>query len=440
MRARPPRWYPFTADRAGAVPRLAVLAVTLLLLAGCGGAAESDGEAADAGGEDTEAAAGETSEAADDGAAADGEPIRIGTLTALSGPFAPWGVNVTNGMQMAVAEINEAGGVDGRPLELVERDTASDPQEGVTAFRGMIDQDGVIAAGGVISSDVGLATARIAEQSEVPLFLVKAGSGAILTSDSRYTFRTCLPAAPMTMGPVADYLEQEGLTRAGAIIADYEWGRAIESAFDATLGEAGIETQVEVAPVTDTDFTSYLRSLQGFEPDVIVATGHPPGSGAITSQSAELGLDTLVTGPWTVLSSVMEGVGDAAFDRFVDFDCADYSDSEYQELAARYNEQFDAFMEDDAVAAYGIVTMLAEAVGEVGDDPAAIAEYLHGAEFDLPGYPSTLSWTEWGELANSTPVVSVIREEEPPEGVNPDANWYPEVLLVADPLEPYQPE
>jgi hypothetical protein len=51
-----------------------------------------------------------------------------------------------------------------------------------------------------------------------------------------------------------------------------------------------------------------------------------------------------------------------------------------------------------------------------------------------------MSWTEWGELANSTPVLSIIREQEPPEGVNPGANWYPEVLLTSDPLEPYQPE
>ena len=66
---------------------------------------------------------------------------------------------------------------------------------------GMIDQDGVIAAGGVISSDVGLATARIAEQNEVPLFLVKSGATAILTPESRYTFRTCLPAAPISAAP-----------------------------------------------------------------------------------------------------------------------------------------------------------------------------------------------------------------------------------------------
>src|SRR5690606_32413766 len=139
--------------------------------------------------------------------------VGLSRTTGLTGPFAPWGVNVRNGMQMAVADINSAGGVDGRPLERVERDRQGTPDEGVTALGGMIEQEGIVAAGGVISSDVALAAARIAEQEQVPLFLIKAGSSRILTPDSRYTFRTCLPAAPMVMGPVADYLEQEGLTR-----------------------------------------------------------------------------------------------------------------------------------------------------------------------------------------------------------------------------------
>ena len=176
------------------------LAAALLLLAGCGGAGdETEPE------EPAPASEGgsEPSGATEGAGAAEGEPIRIGMLTELSGPFAPWGVSVRNGMQMAVQEINDAGGINGQPLELVERDTQSTPEEGVTALRGMIERDGIVAAGGVISSDVGLATARIAEQEQIPLFLVKAGSSAILTADSRYTFRTCLPAAPMTMGPVA---------------------------------------------------------------------------------------------------------------------------------------------------------------------------------------------------------------------------------------------
>ena len=317
-----------------------------------------------------------------------GDPIPIGLLTSLTGNFAPWGVQVRDGMQLAVDEINAAGGVDGRPLELVVADDQTDPDQGATEIERLVEE-GVVAIGGVISSDVALATARTAEELETPLFLVKAGSEAILTRDSRYTFRTCLPAAPMVAGPIAQYAEQEGLTRIGAIIADYAWGQAFRSAFENEFADVeGVEIQVEVAPVPETDFTTYLRSLESFEPDLIVATGHPPGSGPITVQSQDLGLDVPVTGAYSPFALVFEGAGDAAIGRYSDFDCADYQSEEYQELARRYLAMSDnTFMEDDAVAGYGIVTMVAEAVAEAGDDKAAIAEYLHGATFaDLPGY------------------------------------------------------
>jgi len=370
-----------------------------------------------------------------------GEPINIGTLTSLSGPFTPWGLQVRDGMQLAVDEINADGGVDGRPLELTVVDDQSDPDEGTSGIERLID-DEVVAIGGTISSDVGLATARIAEQEETPLFLVKAGSGEILTRDSRYTFRTCLPSAPMVAGPIAQYVEQEGLTRVGAIVADYAWGQAIRSALEDEIGALdGVELQVEVAPVPETDFTTYLRNLESFQPDLLVATGHPPGSGAITVQSADLGLDVPVTGAYSPLAEVVAGASDAAIGRFSDFDCADYESEDYQDLARRYLEQSDnTFMEDDAVAGYGIVQMVAQAVGEVGDDPVDVAEYLHDQTFDLPGYPFEMGWTEWGELASAQPLFSVIGEGPAPDGVNEAGDWYPETLIVPDPLEPFEPE
>ena len=91
------------------------------------------------------------------------------------------------------------------------------------------------------------------------------------------------------------------------------------------------------------------------------------------------------------------------------------------------------FMEDDAVAGYGIVQMVAQAVEEVGDDPAAIAEYLHSETFDLPGYPFEMSWTEWGEMAAAQPLFSVIGEGPAPEGVNEAGEWYPETLILSRP-------
>lgn len=367
-------------------------------------------------------------------------PIRIGTLTSLTGNFTPWGVQVRDGMQLAVDDINAAGGVDGRMLELVVADDQSNAEEGANAFERLVESDGVIAIGGIISSDVGLNTARLAEEFEIPLFLVKAGAEAILTTDSRYTFRTCLPSAPMVAGPVLQYAQDQGVDRVGAIIADYGWGRAIEAALVDTFTDSGIELQIEVAPIGEQDFATYLRSLEQFDPGLIVATGHPPGAGPITVQSADLGFDVPIAGAYTPRSLVVGGVAEAAIGRYSDFACADYFSDEYQELARHYLEASDnAFMEDDAVAGYGIVTMVADAVGAVGDDPVAISEYLHGQSYDLPGYAFTVSWTEFGELASAQPLFTTTAGEGAPEGVNEAGTWYPEFLLLPEPLEPYVP-
>jgi branched-chain amino acid transport system substrate-binding protein len=372
-----------------------------------------------------------------------GKPIRIGALTSLTGNFTPWGVQVRGGMQLAVNEINQRGGVDGRRLELVVADDQSKAEEGTRAVERLTEREGVVAVGGIISSDVGLATARIAEQSKVPLFLVKAGAGTILNSGSRYTFRTCLPAAPMVAGPVLQYAQSKGLKRVGAIVADYAWGQAIKAALENAFKAApDIKLQVEVAPVSETDFTTYLRALERLKPEMIVATGHPPGAGPITVQSADLGFDVPITGAYTPRSLVVKGAKDAAIGRYADFGCADYQSKEYQELARRFlqSSSGSTFFEDDALASYGIVKMVAEALGKVGDDPEAIAKYLHENTFDIPGYSFQMRWTEWGELANARIAFDLLGDGPAPEGVNKAGTWYPKRLLISEPLQPFQPQ
>jgi branched-chain amino acid transport system substrate-binding protein len=378
-----------------------------------------------------------------DNKAGGGEPIRVGALTSLTGNFTPWGVQVRGGMQLAVNEINQAGGVDGRKLELVVADDQSKAEEGARGIERLIERERVVAVGGIISSDVGLATARVAEQSKVPLFLVKAGAGAILTPASRYTFRTCLPAAPMVAGPVLQYAQSKGLKRVGAIVADYAWGQAIKAALENAFKAApDIKLQVEVAPVSETDFTTYLRALDRLKPEMIVATGHPPGAGPITVQSADLGFDVPITGAYTPRSLVVKGAKDAAIGRYADFGCADYQSKEYQELARRFlqSSSGSTFFEDDALASYGIVKMVAEAVGKVGDDPEAIARYLHENTFDIPGYSFQMRWTEWGELANARIAFDLLGDGPAPEGVNKAGTWYPKRLLISEPLPPFRPQ
>ncbi len=415
---------------------LLLLALTFVLAA-CGGDEEPEAteEAAPAA---TEAAP-EATEVPEEPEAAPAEPIKIGLLTDLTSNFTPWGVQVRDGMLLAAEEINAAGGVDGRMIEIVQGDSQNDADAASEAFERLVE-DGVVAVGGIISSGVGVPTAALAEELQVPLFLVKSGSDAALTRDSRFTFRTCLPAAPMDAGPVLQYAEEQGLTKVGAIVADYPWGQAMKSALENTFEGSEIELQIEVAPVPpDTDFNPYLRALTDFGAEMISSTGHPPGSGPITALSRDY-LDVPIAGAWTPFSLVVGNLAEAAIGRYADYACADYLGSEYADLAMRYLALSDnAFMSDDAVAAHGIVTMVADAVGAVGDDHVAIAEYLHGQSYDLEGYAHEMSWTEWGELAASQPMLYIVSEGPPPAGVSEAGDWWLELLVHSEPLTPYEP-
>ncbi len=367
------------------------------------------------------------------------EPIKIGVLTDLTKTFTPWAVNVRDGMLLAAQEINDAGGVDGRQIEIVIQDSENDADAAVRGFERLVE-DGVVAVGGPISSTVGAAASPVADELQVPLFLVKSGTQAALTQDTRYTFRTCLPAAPMIGGPIAQYAKEQGFTKVGAIVADYAWGQAVKGALETAFADTGIELKIEVAPVPpSTDFTPFVRNIADFDPQLLVASGHPPGMAAILPLAADL-LDVPVTGAFTPPDLIVGRLPDVAIGRYADFSCADYFSQEYQDLARRYLAFSDnAFMSDDAVSGYGIVQIIAQAVEAVGDDPAKIAEYVHANSFDVPGYAYTLSWTDWGELAAAQPIFVLVSEGPAPEGVNDAGDWWFERLSQSAPLEPYVP-
>jgi branched-chain amino acid transport system substrate-binding protein len=366
--------------------------------------------------------------------------IKIGMLTDLTKTFTPWGVNVRDGMALAAKEINDAGGVDGRMIEIVTQDDENDADIGVDRFERLVE-DGVVAVGGILSSGVGAPVAADAEKLHVPVFLVKSGTEAALTKESRYTFRTCLPAAPMVAAPVLQYAKEQKFTKVGAIVADYPWGQSFKSAMENTFKDSGIDYTIEVAPVPpNTDFTPFVRKMADFGAQMIVATGHPPGNAAIVSLSADLAGNVPVTGAWTPPDLSVGGLKDLAIGRFSDFACADYLSDGYAELAKRYLAFSDnKFMSDDAVAGYAIVKIVTEAVGAVGDDPTAVAEYVHSHTFNMPGYAHPLSWTEWGELAESAPIFFQISEGPAPEGLNEAGDWWLKLLSHSAPLTPYEP-
>jgi branched-chain amino acid transport system substrate-binding protein len=405
-----------------------VLLVFAMILAACGAPTATEAPAATEASAMTEAPTAESV-----------GPIKIGQLSDMTSTFTPWGLNVRDGMALAAQEINDAGGVDGRMIEITVEDSENDGDIGVDRFERLVEE-GVVAVGGILSSGVGAPVAATAEQLHVPVFLVKSGTESALTRDSRYTFRTCLPAAPMTAGPILQYAQEQGFTKVGAIVADYPWGQSFKSAMENTFEGSGIEYTIEVAPVPPTtDFTPFVRSMVDFGAEFLVATGHPPGNAAITTLSADL-LDVPVTGAWIPPDLAVGGLQDLAIGRYSDFACADYLSDSYADLARRFLAFSDnQVMSDDAVAGYAIVQIVAEAVGEVGADPEAVAEYVRTHEFNMPGYAHPLSWTEWGELAESAPIFFQISQGPAPDGVNEAGDWWLTLLSHSEPLTPYEP-
>ncbi len=373
-------------------------------------------------------------------------PIKIGALTPLTGPFAPWGIQIRAGMALAVNEINRSGGVKGRGqgrlLNLAVADDQSvNANAAIDGFRRLTQQEGVVAIGGLIGSNIALATARLAEEAKVPMFLVKAGANEILTQSSRYTFRTCLPAAAEVAVPVVQLAQRRGLRSVGVIIADYAWGQSFKSSLEeAAKAAPNIKFNVQVAPVPATNFTPYLRALG--DVSLIVATGHPPGAGSILAQAGQLGMKAPVVGAYSPYSLTVKNAGEAAYGRWSDFKCMATGTKEYQALARRYLKTFpqNEFFEDDALAGYAYVKIVAEAISKVGVNPQRIAAYVHANTFNIPGYAFPLKWTAWGEIVGPRVQFAILTKGPTPgAGLNTGGDWWPRVLFRSQPLTPYRP-
>jgi branched-chain amino acid transport system substrate-binding protein len=374
-------------------------------------------------------------------------PIKIGALTPLTGPFAPWGIQVRAGMTMAVNEINRSGGVkgrgQGRRLNLAVADDQSvNTNAAIDGFRRLTQQENVVSVGGIIGSPIALATTRLAEEAKVPLFLTKAGNNEILTQSSRYTFRTCLPAAAMVAVSVVQLAQRRNIRSVGVLIADYAWGQSFKSSLEDEAKKApNIRFNIQVAPLPTTNFTPYLRALG--DVSLIVATGHPPGAGSILAQAQQLGMKAPVVGAYSPYSLTVKNAGSAAYGRWSDFKCMATATKQYKALAKRYLRAFpqNEFFEDDALSGYGYVKVVAAAISKVGVNPQRIAAYVHANRFTIPGYAFPLRWTAWGELREARVQFAVLTRGPAPErGLNTSsANWWPRVLFKSQPLTPYRP-
>jgi len=220
------------------------------------------------------------------------EPIKIGGLFPLTGPLAPYGPAIANGAQLAVDQINALGGVLGRPLELVIKDTATSPDVGRDAAAKLIQIDGVVAIIGALSSGVTLAVSSVTAPAHIPQISPSSTSPAITElEDDDYVFRTCVSDA--LQGVVQAQLARNlGYKKISIIYVNNAYGKGLANVFKDNFEDE--EHKVVAMIPYEENKPSYRgeveQALRG-QPDAINLIGYPVDGTKMIIEALELGFE-----------------------------------------------------------------------------------------------------------------------------------------------------
>ena len=237
----------------------------------------------------------------------EGDGFRLGMLFDFSGGLAEFGEELERGVVLAVEHVNAAGGVGGRPVEIIAADTQADPNIALEEARRLIEAAGADAIVGPLSSAETLAVARLAAESRIPFITPTATSPQIcLADDGDFAFAATIDDAGLG-ATIAELAEALGHERVGLLWRDDAWGQGLAEAF---LGAyPGDARAVAFRDGQASRLAELQQAAQGGA-RTLVLFGFPPETEQILIESAEQGLfDRYLVADSVRTLSLLEAVG-----------------------------------------------------------------------------------------------------------------------------------
>lgn len=190
------------------------------------------------------------------------ETIRIGGIGPLSGGYANYGFSVKNGAQLAVDEINAAGGINGKQIELSFQDSQADPESAVNAYGKLMDWGMQVSLGGVLSGETASIVAA-AREDNIMLITPSGSADKCIDGNSR-AFRVCFYDS-FQGAAAAQYIKNNNMVDTVGILyqSDIDYSVGLYNAFVEECGKSGItiaETQT-FTDATKTDFSTQINAL-----------------------------------------------------------------------------------------------------------------------------------------------------------------------------------
>ena len=233
------------------------------------------------------------------------DPIKIGVDGPFTGGSSSMGVSMRDGVRLATDEINKAGGVMGRQIQLVERDDEAKNERGVQIAQEFINKEKVVAVVGYINTGVALASQRFFQEAKIPV-LNNVATGSIITKQfekepDNYVFRNA--AHDSIQAPM---IVEEAVTRRGykkvAILADStNYGQLGRDDLEKALKAKGITpVAVEKFNIKDVDMTAQLLKAKEAGAEAILTYGIGPELAQIANGMTKLGWKVPMVGSWTL--------------------------------------------------------------------------------------------------------------------------------------------
>lgn len=235
------------------------------------------------------------------------ETIKIGGIGPLSPPGTPaLGEELKNAMTLAIEEINEAGGVLGKKLELTFEDSQGTPEKGQAAMEKLITKDQVVAVAGEGHSSAALAEMEVAKRNNVPFIIAEAWSDTLTAKGYRNVFRVTVNNTMFTQ-KIIEFVKAMGFQRPAIVAEDSDWGIGNIKLLEPAFKEMGLQYKSMVIDRTAKDFTPQLLQLKPFKPDLLINMTTGVACYLVTKQAKEIGLAP------TANSLIFAGGADAAY-------------------------------------------------------------------------------------------------------------------------------
>ena len=275
--------------------------------------------------------------------------------------------------QMAVDEINEAGGINGRMLELIVEDSKCNAQDAITAYNKLTDVDGVKIILGTSCSGAMLGAAPLAEKDGVVMFSGLATNPDIAEAGD-YIFRTALSDATVGVD-TGNVLWADGIRRLATISESTDYAEGVRRTTAEHFQSLGGEIVAEERYASETiDFRSQLEKLLGANPDAVhVASQAEAAGGTILKQLRELGYDgPIYTDVVPIGTTAQEIAGDAATGVKAIAPDLDPANAKAQEVLASFRERYNyVTLRWFLGSVYDTVHIAAECLKQTGDDQDA---------------------------------------------------------------------